>query len=67
MTKKIQRLLQIMFFAVMGGLFLTNCESDPDKLGSQFFNKDAAQDGLALNDVIAYNISHNDTIRTDGA
>lgn len=67
MNKKIQRLLQIMFFAIMGGLLLTNCESAADNLGSQFFQKDAAQDGVILKDLVAYNISHSDTIRTDGA
>jgi hypothetical protein len=67
MTNKIQSLLQMMFFAIMGSLLLTNCESASDNLGSQFFNKGAAQDGIVLNDVIAYNISHNDTIRTDGS
>ena len=67
MNKKIQKLLQITFFAVCGGLLLTNCESDADNLGSQFFQQGAAQDGVVLNDVIAYNVSHNDTIRTDAA
>ncbi|MGS0748854.1 DUF4270 family protein [Halpernia sp. GG3] len=67
MTKKIQRLLQIMFFATMGSLLLINCESNADNLGSQFFQANAAQDGLVLKDLVAYNISHSDTIRTDGA
>ncbi|WP_417430571.1 DUF4270 family protein [Halpernia sp.] len=67
MTKKIQRLLQLTFFAIIGSLLLINCEPDADNLGSQFFQNGAAQDGLVLKDLIAYNISHNDTIRTDGA
>ena len=67
MTKRIQRLLQITFFAVIGGLLLINCEPDPDSLGSQFFQKGAARDSVLVKDLIAYNISHNDTIRTDGA
>jgi hypothetical protein len=66
MTKKIQRLLQIMFFAIMGSLMLTNCESDADNLGSQFFQDGAAQDEVVFKPIIAYNITHNDTIRTDG-
>ncbi|SFI08524.1 DUF4270 family protein [Halpernia frigidisoli] len=66
MTKKIQRLLQISLFAIMGSLLLINCESDADNLGAQFFQPGAAQDGVVLNDLTAYNISHNDTVRTDG-
>ena len=67
MNKRIQKLLQITFFAVTGSLLLTNCESAADNLGSQFFQQGAAQDGVVINDLIAYNVSHNDTIRTDGA
>lgn len=67
MTKKFQRLLQITFFALVGSLLLINCEPDPDNLGSQFFENGAAQDNLVLKDLIAYNISNNDTIRTDNA
>ena len=57
MTKKFQRLLQITFFALVGGLLLINCEPDPDNLGSQFFTNGAAQDNLVVKDLIAYNIS----------
>ncbi|SEG49328.1 protein of unknown function [Halpernia humi] len=67
MTKKFQGLLQITFFALVGSLLLINCEPNADNLGSQFFTNGAAQDSVVLKDLIAYNISNNDTIRTDNA
>lgn len=65
MTRKIKRLLQISFFAITGSLFLINCEADADNLGSQFFQNDAAQDSVAVESLIAYNVNNNDSIRTD--
>lgn len=65
MIKKIQRLLQISFFAITCGILVTSCEADADNLGSQFFDKDAAKDGVIVKDLIAYNISNQDSLRTD--
>lgn len=67
MTKKIQRLLQITFFAIVGSLLLINCEPDVDNLGAQFFENGAARDSVVLSDLIAYNISNNDSIRADNS
>lgn len=44
-----------------------NCEPDPDSLGEQLFLDGAAEGNEVPYDVIAYNISNNDSIRSDAA
>ncbi len=51
---------------VAGGLLVCSCDSDPDSLGSQFFDGDTADGIKAAYDVVAYNLTNNDTIRSDG-
>ncbi len=64
MTRKIQELLKITASLVIGSLILINCEPDADQLGSQFF-QDGAKGIEKVYPIIAYNISNNDSIRTD--
>ena len=51
---------------VAGSFFLWSCETDPDSLGSQFFDDQTAQGTHAAFDIIAYNISNLDSLRADG-
>ena len=66
MIRTIQDLLKITATLVVGSLILVNCEPDADQLGSQFF-ENGAQGTEASYPIIAYNISNNDSIRTDAA
>lgn len=50
-----------------GSFMLWNCESEADNLGSQFFEGASAEGVNKAYDVIAYNISNNDTIRSDAS
>lgn len=50
---------------VLGSIILYNCEPDPDSLGEQLFLDGAANGTESSFDVVAYNISNNDTIRAD--
>lgn len=60
-----KNIVKLFFTFCIASLGLISCESDPDQLGSQFFDKDAAQGFDASYDVIAFNKNNNDTIRTD--
>ena len=51
---------------VAGSFFLLSCETDPDGLGSQFFDDQTANGTHAAFDIIAYNISNLDSLRADG-
>ncbi len=55
-----------LFLMITGSLVLWSCESDPDNLGSQFFENNLAQGVDESYDLIAYNISNSDTLRADG-
>lgn len=66
MIRKIQGLLKIAATLVLGSFILINCEPEADELGSQFF-QDGAKGTEKQYPIIAYNISNNDTIRTDAA
>ncbi len=57
----------MLLLAIFGSTFLYNCEPDPDSLGEQLFNNDAAQGNEISYPVIAYNYNNNDSIRSDAA
>ena len=57
----------MLLLAIFGSTILYNCEPDPDSLGEQLFNNDAAQGNEISYDVIAYNYNNNDSIRSDAA
>jgi hypothetical protein len=61
----IKRTFAILFMAIFGSVLLYNCEPETDNLGEQLFLNDAAQGDETSYDVIAYNISNNDSIRSD--
>ena len=65
MTEHINRILKTSALVLTGSFLLLNCEPEADELGSQFFDETAAKGVSKSYDVIAYNISNNDTIRTD--
>lgn len=55
-----------LFLLGISGLFVLSCDSEPDGLGSQFFQESAAEGTKSAYDIIAYNISNSDTIKADG-
>lgn len=67
MTHTLKRTFAMLLLAVFGSAILYNCEPDPDSLGKQLFDKDAATGVESLHKVIAYNINNNDSIRSDAA
>lgn len=66
MTHTLKRTFAILLLAVFGSAILYNCEPDPDSLGEQLFNKDAATGNDTSYRVVAYNINNNDSIKSDG-
>ncbi|RXM37571.1 DUF4270 domain-containing protein [Chryseobacterium sp. CH21] len=67
MTHTLKRTFAMLLLAIFGSTILYNCEPDPDSLGEQLFNNDAAQGNEISYDVIAYNYNNNDSIRSDAA
>ncbi|SDJ64206.1 DUF4270 family protein [Chryseobacterium jejuense] len=65
MTHTLKRTFAMLLLAVFGSAILYNCEPDPDSLGQQLFDKDAATGAEKAYDVIAYNINNNDSIKSD--
>lgn len=65
MTKQTTKAFKTILL-VAGSFFFWSCESDPDGLGSQFFDDDTAQGTKVAYDLIAYNIPNFDTIKADG-
>ncbi len=57
----------MLLLAIFGSALLYNCEPDPDSLGEQLFNGDAAQGNETAYPVIAYNYDNNDSIRSDAS
>jgi hypothetical protein len=57
----------MLLLAIFGSTILYNCEPDPDSLGEQLFNNDAAQGNEIPYPVIAYNYDNKDSIRSDAA
>lgn len=64
MIKKNKNIFQILFTLTLGAAVVFSCEAEPDDLGSQFF-QNGAQGIEAGFDVVIYNNSHNDTIKSD--
>lgn len=67
MTHNLKRTFAMLLLAIFGSTILYNCEPDPDSLGEQLFNDDAAQGNEIAYPVIAYNYNNNDSIRSDAA
>lgn len=67
MIKNITAIFKVSLVVLAGVLTLQSCESEADNLGSQFFEDGMANGTEQSEDIIAYNVSHNDTIRTDAA
>ncbi|UHO37540.1 DUF4270 family protein [Chryseobacterium capnotolerans] len=67
MTHTLKRTFAMLLLAVFGSAILYNCEPDPDSLGQQLFDKDAAIGGETSYPVVAYNIGNKDSIKSDGA
>lgn len=67
MTHTLKKTFAMLVLAIFGSAILYNCEPDPDSLGEQLFNPDAAQGTEVLSPVIAYNYNNNDSIRSDAA
>jgi len=65
MIYNIRKIFTILSLMVVGSTIVYNCEPDPDSLGEQLFLDDAATGNETSLDLIAYNISNNDTVRTD--
>lgn len=65
MTENIKRILKTSAVFLAGSFLFISCEPEADELGSQFFDDTAAKGVTKSFDVIAYNISNKDTIRTD--
>ncbi|MDL1914097.1 MAG: DUF4270 domain-containing protein [Bergeyella sp.] len=59
------RFFWVVLFVFMV-VFLSGCKSDSDTLGSQFFPEGVARGATDSYEVVSYNISNNDTIRSDG-
>jgi len=57
----------MLLLAIFGSTILYNCEPDPDSLGEQLFNNDAANGAEVSYPVIAYNVNNNDSIRSDAS
>ena len=67
MTHNLKKTFAMLLLAIFGSTFLYNCEPDPDSLGEQLFNGDAAQGNEIAYPVIAYNYNNNDSIRSDAS
>lgn len=67
MTHNLKKTFAILSLAIFGSAILYNCEPDPDSLGEQLFNKDAAKGEEVSYPIIAYNINNNDTVRSDAS
>ncbi|CAA7197371.1 DUF4270 family protein [Chryseobacterium potabilaquae] len=67
MTHIIKRSIAIFSMVIFGSVLLYNCEPDPDSLGEQLFLDGAATGNEEYFNLIAYNISNNDSIRSDAA
>lgn len=63
MIRKLKALLIASITVFAGSAVLWSCESDADNLGAQFFN--GADGATQSYDVVAYNVSNNDSVRSD--
>ncbi|QCX53555.1 DUF4270 domain-containing protein [Elizabethkingia sp. JS20170427COW] len=55
------------FFLAIGFFALSSCESEADSLGRQFVEDGAASGKEMSYDLVAYNINHNDSLRSDAS
>lgn len=63
MHKNFRKIISVSLAIIFGSFFLYNCEPEADKLGEQFFNPaDVRTDSV---NIVAYNISNQDTLRSD--
>lgn len=67
MIYNMKKAFTILSMVIFGGMLVYNCEPDPDSLGEQLFLDGAAEGNEVPYDVIAYNISNNDSIRSDAS
>ncbi|MGU3373477.1 DUF4270 family protein [Chryseobacterium sp. M5A1_1a] len=67
MTHNLKKTFAMLLLAIFGSAILYNCEPEPDSLGEQLFNKDAAKGEEISYPIIAYNINNNDSIRSDAS
>ncbi|MEC5393743.1 DUF4270 domain-containing protein [Bergeyella sp. RCAD1439] len=67
MIKNIKYLVKTSLILCGGSFVLWNCESDATLLGTQFFEGTSAQGVSDSLDVLVYNVSNQDTARTDAA
>jgi len=65
LMRKLKIIANISTMLIVGFFVLTSCESDPDSLGNQFLEGDAAIGEENSYDLVAYNINHHDTLRSD--
>lgn len=67
MIKEHRNILKIFFAILVGAITLASCDPEADELGDQFFQNGTAIGTEESYDVIAYNLSHNDTIQTSSS
>lgn len=67
MINNLRKIVNLLSVAAVGGFLLYSCEPEADKLGEQFFIDGEAQANMKSYDLIAYNITNNDTVRSDAA
>lgn len=65
MIKDIKNIIKVFFALSVGAILFTSCDPEADGLGTQFFQNGIATGTEESYPVIAYNLNHNDTIRTD--
>ena len=57
--------IKLFLFSLFFGSIVVGCNSDADDLGLQFFENNEAQGEQAAYDLVAYNVSNNDVVRSD--
>ena len=57
--------IKLFLFSLFFGSIAVGCNSDADDLGLQFFENNEAQGEQAAYDLVAYNVSNNDVVRSD--
>ncbi len=67
MVTNLKKIFNVLSVVVVGGFLLFSCEPDSDKLGEQLFINGEAQANETSYDLIAYNLTNNDTVRSDAS
>ena len=57
--------IKLFLFSLFFGSIAVGCNSDADDLGLQFFENNEAQGEQVAYDLVAYNVSNNDVVRSD--